>query len=504
MSYPKKMLHLAPVRGLVYDTPPHEVPLDAWTFADNARSDNGFLGSHPPQRAAYAELPADPLHLQTVTAGGSNYWIAHYASESHAATGANVFDITLSGGLTTATAKDWTSTVLNGVAVANNSVDPPMYWDGNPGNAMLELPNWPDANLCKTILAYKFHLFALDIEDASGEFPMKVMWSDAAEPGAVPGEWTASASNQAGDAQLSDTPGPVLCGAPIRGSLILYKPSSCYVVDFVEGSDFIFSFRLLSPVRGALTRKAVTPIGTGQHFCVGDGSVYLWDGAQAQDIGEGRINLFDELDQDNYELLHVVHYAAYSEVHINFPESGSSACTRAYVYDYLHDSWSARTLDAVQHAAVGIVNDDTESNLWADADYTWADAQGKWGRSQFSLATQSLLLAGENIIQVGTGTNEKTTVLERAGLHFNSPERFKFVRRVHVRATGSGTLQVQAGAQPTSGAAITYGDPQPFVIGVGQYVNVLAMGRLIAVRIEGAGDFLITGVDIEAELRGYV
>src|SRR5690606_17349427 len=148
---------------------------------------------------------------------------------------------------------------------------------GDVGTPFAELPDWPEGTTCKSIVAFRQFLNALDIDGPGGHFEKQVKWSNAAEPGAVPDSWTPAADNLAGDAILSDTPGPVLCAVPLRGSLLVYKRSGTYAMDFVADLDQVFVVRTLFSSSGALTRHAVADLN-GQHFVVTDGDIILTNG----------------------------------------------------------------------------------------------------------------------------------------------------------------------------------------------------------------------------------
>jgi hypothetical protein len=96
--------------------------------------------------------------------------------------------------------------------------------------------------------------------------------------------------------------------------------------------------------------------------------------------------------------------------------------------------------------------------------------------------------------------------LAREDLSMGEPERFKFVRRVHVRKVdGSGILYVRVGARPATDAPISYGAERPLADGE-TFINTSAMGRFLSVAIRGedADEWAISGVDMEYEDRGYL
>lgn len=505
---PKLHLRLRPTRGVAADPPACEVSEDFYTGASNVHFRDGFAGRVLGSRAAYGTLPVDVLHMLNARIGTTNFWLFFGADEIHANETSNSDDVT--GAALTAVSQpaQWSSTLLNGVPVVTNGLDAPRYWAGDVLTPFATLPGWPASTTCKSIVAFQFHLVALDIDGPSGHFEAQVRWSDAAEPGTVPEEWTADAGNEAGSASLSDSPGPNLCAVPLRGSLLIYKRSSVYSMDYIESSPF-FAFRQLFSASGALTRHSVADLSDGRHFVVGDGDIYITDGVSRRSVAKDRMAafVFNQLDQDNYENLFVVYHRAKNEVWVCFPEQGSQYCTLAAVYDVTHDSFGVRVLPDVTCAAIGVVNDTSPSEAWVDQTYTWAEAARLWNQPNYSLAVESLLTgAGTTATQHDTqDAVELAASLSRYDLTFGEPDRVKFVRRLHVRAkAGFGTLYVRVGARFTPTAPISWSD-EVALTEPDQIVNTFAQGRYISVEVrsEDADVWQLSGIDIEAELRGY-
>jgi hypothetical protein len=508
MSFPKRLLRLRPTRGVASDLPANEVGNEFYTGASNVHFRDGFAGRVLGSRAAYGTLPASVLHMLNARIGTTNFWLFFGADEIHANETSNSDDVTGSALTAVSQPWQWSSTLLNGVPCVTNGLDVPRYWAGDVGTPFADLPGWPASTLCKHLVAFKDHLVALDIDGPSGHFESQLKWSDAAEPGTVPATWTADASNEAGDAIIGDTPGPALCGVPLRGSLMLYKRSGVYMMDYIGGND-VFSIRQVFSSTGALTRHAVADLSDGRHFVVGDGDIYITDGVTRLSIGTDRMRnfLFNQLDQDNYENVFSVYHRAKNEVWVPFPEQGSQYCTLALVYDVAHDSFGVRVLPNVTCAAIGVVNDTSPSEAWTDQTYTWEDAARLWNQPNYSLAVESIL-TGYGTTAEQHDTQDATTVaasVSRYDLTFDEPERVKFVRRVHVRASpGFGALYVRVGARMTPTDSITWSAEQTLTEPAA-YVNTFATGRYISVEVrsDGAAVWLLSGIDLEADLRGY-
>ena len=99
-----------------------------------------------------------------------------------------------------------------------------------------------------------------------------------------------------------------------------------------------------------------------------------------------------------------------------------------------------------------------------------------------------------------------TSTVAKNDIDFGEPERFKFVRRVHFRIEADTDVEftIRVGGRDstagsynyTAGATVTADD---------EYVDAMVIGRYIAFEISSTTTkpWRITGVDLEAELRGY-
>lgn len=507
MSYPKKLLRLRPTRGIASDTPPSELSEEFYSSGRNVNFRGGFAARILGSRPVYGALPVDVLHLLNARIDGTNFWLVFGADEIHALETSNSDEVTGAVLIPVTQPWQWASTLLNGVPCVTNGLDAPRYWAGAVVTPFDDLPDWPAATIAKSIAAFRFHLFAFDIDGPGGHLEAQVKWSDAAPPGTVPAAWTAASGNEAGDFELSDTPGPALLGVPLRGSLIAYKRSSMYAIDYVGGEEK-FSQRTLFTSSGALTRHAVCDVN-GQHFVVTDGDIILTDGTNRRSIGQDRMRefMFGQLSQDNYENVFAINHRAKNEVLVCFPESGEQYPTLALVYDLSKDRFGVRDLAGVTCAAVGIVNDEAISEAWDDDPEAWDEDNSTWNSANFSLANESLLLGYEDVAEMQDTEDavSLTATIAKYDLTFGEPERVKFAKRVHVRCKPTfGTLFVRLGSRMTPTDTIAW-SPEVALVEPASAVETFAQGRYISaeVRSQDSNVWTILGLDIEAEMRGY-
>src|SRR6185436_18927370 len=291
--------------------------------------------------------------------------------------------------------------------------------------------------------------------------------------------WLAAANNEAGDDILADTPGPCLVGVAMQDTLLIFKRASLYGVNYV-GGDEIFSTRLLDAARGALTRRAAVDLG-GRVFVVTDGDVMITDGTNWASVAQGRVrnHLFSQLDLENYEMLFVVHDRARNVVRIYYPTAGNTLCNEFIEYNVAEDTHAVLPCVDVTHAAVGIINDTAVDETWdADSGF-WDDDDSAWNAANFSLATEQLVVASDSdSLQLQNSGDPVTAAasLSRDDLSMGQPERFKFVRRVHIRkADNAGNLYVRVGSRHSTDAAITWDAERTLAEGE-SYINTSVLG----------------------------
>lgn len=511
MSYPKRLLRLRPSRGIISDIPAHEIGPEYYSGGQNVIFRRGFPNRVKGSRDAYVAsiviaAPAQIFHLLNAPLAGTNWWLVFEADGTAWAiegSSASQIDNMLLSSVSSPSV--YSSTLLNGIPIISNSTDDVVYWPGS-GN-LLVLPGWTATETAKFIVAFRFHIFAMDISGPGGTFPNLVKWSSAAEPGTIPDSWTPDPSNTAGDVELSDGKGPVLCGVPLKDNLILYKQTMSYGAQFVGGNQ-VFSFHALNRSKGALNRHSVSDIGE-RHLIVEQGDITISDGINRQSIGQSRMKdfLFDQLDQDNFENLFTIFFPPTNEVLIAFPTTGAEFPNLALVYKIDADSFGIRDLPNIEHAATGFVTDTVESQAWDDDSQVWDDDNSAWNSSSIFASTESLVFARLNDIEL-QNTNDSVTMEAFIGKHdltFGEPERLKFVRRLHVRAEeGYGTLLVRVGSRMTPNDDIAW-TAEVALIEPEQIINVITIGRYISFEIRSNSDkaWVVNAVELEAELRGY-
>jgi hypothetical protein len=401
-------------------------------------------------------------------------------------------------------------TLLNGVPVINNGIDPPHYWLGNTGVKFAPVTGWPASTAAALIVAYRYHLFAFDITLSGVANSNYYIWSAAAVAGTIPTSWTPAASNEAGNNQLSDTPTTITTARTLRDSLVVYKRNSAHVIDYIGGT-LKFSQKGLWSKAGALSPRAVDDCN-GFHIVVTEGDIVINDGYnQPKSIANALVRsfLFNQISLTSFEALQVMFDHVNQDVYIMFPEAGATYCTLALVYNIPSEAWGVLQLSDVAYASMGIVDDNLAvSSTWDSDAATWDSDTTSWNESTLTSAIDTILQAqpsATRFVQFNTSDAVATNgLVGKYALTFGEPERVKFVRYVHLRGTAFGTLYVRVGSQMNPDDATTWSNEYT-VTSPNQPVPIFTQGRYISIEVRSTDTsrWTITGFDFEVEPRGY-
>lgn len=535
--------------GIVNDLPAAAAPADSWSDGLNVHFRQQAGGRIPGHLLTNENSPTDPpstcpLWLINYDQNGTNSWLyvgpdiagpdlkAYIADSTPPHTNATPV-LWGAAGLPTAPLNYITGGILNGIPFLNvpDANFLPCYLvKATPILAPMTTGGlWTAGDICGAMRAYKQHLVAMDYTPSGGaNQPDTLLWSDAAAVNAMPTTFTPAAGNEAGSNVLSDTPGPIVDGWPLRGDFYVYKRDCIYVMTYV-GGNAVMAFRLFLRRSGVLSRNCVKEY-RGRHFVFGDGDIYAHDGVAAESVIEGRLRrwLISQIDTTNWEASFVALSVAYQELWCCFPEPGAEHCTLAAVLDLTNGKWSIRELPyrtnssgvlwGTAYMDAGIINS-TDPNNWSAMTDTWATVGITWAGPSFSAVEDALVAASPGdgsalseaaMYRMNTGTTangaEFTSYLVRRGLDLGSPDRYKTVTRVWPRlfATDALTVRVRVGASGDADGPYQYAPYRDFVIGTDEWVDAMVSGRYLAVEIrsESGGEWRTDGLDFEVRMAG--
>jgi len=497
---------LRPTSGHILDVDSVEIADQYLSLAHNVNTRAGFPTRVGGRRAIYGAAPTDPRHLLNLNLNTFNWWMVFGTNKIYGVRGGSNNDITPAVITAISNTYEWSSTLLNGIPVFTNGKDPVGTWNGNGANICTTVPAWPVGQVAKAVVAFRFHIFALNISNGSGTFENLVVWSDAAAPGALPSTWAPAASNEAGSSILADTPGRVVGGKPLGNQLFLYKPTSIYLAEYIgQQPTNIFSFRPVNRNVGLLSPHCVADLDT-QHLVVGNDDVVLFDGVRVQSIADGRIKhyLANQIDDTNSLNAFVIRDLSKREVWACVPESGNTFATIAHVYDERRDNWTTRDLFQTRYGTTGIVTDTVTNDSW-DADATTWDSDVTAWDGGITASKQQVVTAQSSQMYV-EDTSDLVAVLGRVArydLTFDDDQQLKVTRRVWVQGSGAGIagMTVRLGSRNDTAKNITWG---PFVLRQSGGTPYEVSGRYISVEVNQSttDTWTVDRIEIEAVYNG--
>ena len=509
--------------GVIQDLSQHELPINAWTDAQNIRFLDGYLNQFLGHGSVYGTPSVIPYHVLPVIIGSARYWIYASLTKIYAAT------ITAGSAVHTnltrqtagndvdyaATANSWTSTVLGGIPILNpgNAVDVPQQWDLNTANNFAALSNWPASTYCKSLRAYKNFLVALNVTKTSTNYPYMVKWSHPADPGSVPASWDETdPTRDAGEFDLADGYDQIVDGLALRDSLIIYKEASVWRLDFTGGA-YVHRASKVMGTSGAMNRNCIVEID-GYHVVLTTNDIVIHDGVQANSVLDKvtRRWLFQHIDVDESYQSFVFKNPFYNEVFICFASIGASYPDTAIVFNYKDRTVSKRSLPNIHHANFGQV-DNTLAGTWASDSDPWDSDLTLWdGPDQVPNAARVLMGGHDTKLFMLDASSSFDGVIpsayvERRGMSFDVPEKIKLIKGIRPRITGNvgDTVIIKVGGNNTS----PYDEPtwdatMTHTIGTTIRDNCLVAYRYPAIRFETgtAYNWRMDSYDIEVDTLG--
>lgn len=500
---------------IIVDVEPTDIPPEIWTAGVNVN-----FRSNEAQRVGGVSVilgggSSPPLHHFPVLTRLAAQWIyATVSNEYFVTDGSSHFNITPAIVPAPTGLQPYNHTTLNGVPILNDGAAAPSFWDLNTSNIMLPLPGFPANTQVAVLRAYKNYLIGLFTDVGGVTNQNGIIWSDSAPAGTLPNQWTPAVGNDAGDAEASETPGPIIDGAQLRDSFVVYKRGSCYVMDFI-GGNFVFSLRKLFTTVGALAVNCVVEV-RGVHYVFSDGDIIRHDGNSVESIVDRRWRkwVFSEMDPQNFLNSFVVHYKAANEIWFCYPRTGQTYPDVALVYNYEENRIGYRLLNqAIAYGAAGIVPAASAGNDSWDLGPvgTWDSDSNPWDSSNFSAKVDKVILADSGAeFQLVDDTETQfngdsiTAYLEKGGMDLGDPDRVKTVKAVWPRiVSAGGQLEVRVGIQLAPHDAITWHAWVAFDVAT-ERVPMFMTGRFISYQIRsiGGGEWRSSGLDIEFEWRG--
>ena len=496
----------------------------AWSATMNGRFVNGAFHSVAGEVPIFAVPggPAGPMLFARTAITGASYRAVYVTAAGIGAYDGVHHNMTPVSGWQAPDPSKITVTSLNGIVVLNAPPNPPYVVNLSTFAPATIIPGWPSTDSCAAIVGYRYYLVACGINSPGQTWEQLVKWSDAAEPGTLPLTWAPLPENDAGDLILSDVPGAILAAKQMIDSVIIYKASGAFMLQWVGGAA-IMQRRFLFSNLGVVNPRAVVAMEK-EHVCVIPGDIIVHNGATFKSILEGRFRkwFFERVPAVLWPFV-AVHYDPISgEVWAAYPDNASSPkLVEALIWNRYDDSISVRQFTKSSDLFWTQIPGARRS--YAGANFSYQSAAGvtyesTTARSSGTAMTclpdvvandvRVILLDGNDPqgVQVGARVNDQITAYcERVAIPLGGSDARSLIKRVRPRVTAppGAILQVQVGAHESPDADVLWGDPVQWVAGETRDVPALSPGRYGALRVSAYGvRFVVEGALIEFTNQG--
>lgn len=508
--------------GVVKDTPPYQLPPEAWTMAENMRFDDTSIARITGTAQIFGTPSVAPYFAQFVSTAAQPWWLYTSLDKAYVYDGSAHTNITrqtagVDVNYHANSAASWNGTLLGGVPILNNGVDVPQYWSAySTGQKLQNLPNWTAGMVARVVRAFGPYLMAFNITLAGAVKANNVRWSSPADPGTIPASWdiTNPATN-AGEVSLPDVDsGIILDGLPLQGKMFVYKENSCWRFRNI-GGRFIFDEEAFLETIGLFAPRCVAITGDGQRqVFMSNDDMYVHDGNSAKPLLDRKMkrNIFNQIDVANGDQSFLFVNAVRREAWFCYPPLGASVPTRGLIVNYDTGASTETDID-FQFATIGTLQT-SETDTWASAVGIWETDTVPWSvnnRRKIALlkptATKFLQL-DSGALRDGnafTGLLQRTALgvvgRKRTGEWIEDFEVRKLVTRIWPKMSG-GPVNIRIGGQNVPNGPITWAGPKVFNPSTEKYCDLTAEGAAIAIEISGAVDWRLDGYKLDMVTLG--
>lgn len=482
-------------QGVNKDALPSELAPGMWSDALNVEFGDGFARQRKGVQTVYTTPTAVPYFLLHFNKDSTTrYLIQAGTATLFCDDGSTRTDLTPASAPTGGRDDRWTGGVLNGVPFINNGVNSPMYWDANTANNFAALSGWTAGDKVTALRAFGYYLVGLGYTPSAGTIkPYQIIWSNAAQPGALPTAYAATSTNDAGKVERTDAGVLVDC-MPWGNTNIIYGKEGRIGMRYIGGND-VFAFDALPGKDGLFNKGCVVNTPKGQVF-MSNGDVMIHTGGQAVSICEGTIKswIFSTIDPTNGNRAFVTINPQRSEVWVCFPSTGNTDCNKIAAWNWNTSAWTIHEISGMTCGAYGLVPSTLSGGTWATDSNSWESDVTSWDQDEFNSNEARLILATSTPLlgMANTGSTDFGStfswLLERTGIPVSQDFSKWFIRRSQwpFDGTAGTTVTVYHGMADTADATPTYATAATYTQGTTKWVNRMTYrGAYAAVKLTG-------------------
>jgi len=210
-------------------------------------------------------------------------------------------------------------------------------------NTVTKISNSPDYVKSILVTEERF-LFAL----GANANPRKIAWCDR-ENNTL---WTAAATNEAGDIELSDN-GEIMLGMRTRGQTLILTDTAAHIARYI-GPPYVYGFERVGTSCGAISAKCAADVDSGVYW-MGDGGFFRFDGNIVQQVPcEVYDYVFDDININQKSKIWAYANADYNEVWWYYPSESSNEIDNYVAYNYATNHWLIGTLSRTSGVSKGV------------------------------------------------------------------------------------------------------------------------------------------------------
>lgn len=498
-------------KGVNKDLLPSELAPGLWSDALNIEFSGNFGRRRRGIRAVYTTPTETTYYIQTFNTSASRFLVQAGTDTVFVDDGSTRTDLTPDPAPAGGRDDRWTGGDFNGVLILNNGVDGPWYWGGSTDSDLAALTNWPSGYVADTLRPFREYLVAGAIAHGGTKYPQLLMWSSATEAGSIPSAWTAAATNDAGDDPLSGK-GAIIDMLPLGNVNIIYCRSGRVAMRYVGGNE-VFAFDPLPGSDGLLNIGCVVEVPSGHVFYTGD-DVMFHSGGEANSIADQRVKdwLASNIDSTNAQRAFLAKNPQRGEVWVCFPQTGSTDCDRALVWNWKADTWAIYSLPNVTYACSGIVAASLSTDATWDSDTeAWESDVSSWSQDEYAATGQRLVLATSTpeLGLANVGSTDFDVAIEayreRKGIRPSDEDAMYFIRasRWAFKGVAGAQATVYHGVSSTADGEVSYASAATHTQGASNWVNRMTKrGRYLAVKVESPADQSLELRSYELDIRG--
>ncbi len=367
---PREAIELIGSPGIIRDTPAHKLPNNGFSDGNNFRFADEGAEALVGDLEVLSDTTISPLWFHPFPPVTNPLWVYANTSKVYAINGDTHTEITRSAsdysGLPT---QRWHGSMFNGVGILNNTADVPQAWNPvDDGTLLVDLPNWDTNRRCRSLRPFRNYLVALYLTDSGIERPYRILWSDSAAAGTVPGSWDSTdPATDSREFDLAQTEDYLMDSLQLGEINVIYKERSVWGMRFI-GPPRYFAFWNILPDDGLLARECVRPTPKG-HLVVTQDDIILHRGQVNERTSiltqKYRTWLFQNIDPDSFYNSFLMVDIRKQEAHFCFPEVGEVYATRVLSWNWRYNSLNVRDIPATPYGVMGAVGSElTEDFIW--------------------------------------------------------------------------------------------------------------------------------------------